>query len=109
MAEKEYIEREKLLTELQEELDFENPIYNEEQNKWFTAGLKCAIRAVKRLRAADVLDVVLCKDCEHSEPIKEDDKMVYKPDTVICGRCYTSNDKRPPDWYCPMGERRKQK
>ena len=39
----EYIEREALLSELQEEIEFETSMYTEEQNKYFNMGLKCAI------------------------------------------------------------------
>lgn len=61
----EYIEREKLLNELQEEIDFETTIYTKEQNKYFNMGLKCAVRDVKSQPTADVVKVVRCKDCKH--------------------------------------------
>ena len=54
----EYIEREALLSELQEEIEFETSMYTEEQNKYFNMGLKCAIRDVKSQPAADVAPVV---------------------------------------------------
>ena len=80
---KEYIERETLLTELQEELDFETNMYTEEQNKWFNIGLKCAIRDVKTLPAADVAPVV------HGKWVKEvsHNGCTYDYDCVcsICG------------------------
>ena len=53
----EYIEREALLSELQEEIEFETSMYTEEQNKYFNMGLKCAIRDVKSQPAADVVEV----------------------------------------------------
>ena len=53
----EYIEREALLSELQEEIEFETSMYTEEQNKYFNMGLKCAIRDVKSQPAADVTEV----------------------------------------------------
>lgn len=53
----EYIEREALLSELQEEIEFETSMYTEEQNKYFNIGLKCAIRDVKSQPAADVAEV----------------------------------------------------
>lgn len=53
----EYIEREALLSELQEEIEFETSMYTEEQNKYFNMGLKCAIRDVKSQSAADVVEV----------------------------------------------------
>lgn len=55
----EYIEREALLSELQEEIEFETSMYTEEQNKYFNIGLKCAIRDVKSQPAADVAEVKL--------------------------------------------------
>lgn len=51
----EYIEREALLSELQEEIDFETSMYTEEQNKYFNMGLKCAVRDVKSQPTADVV------------------------------------------------------
>ena len=53
---KEYIERETLLKDLQEELDFVTPMYAEEQNKYFNMGLKCAVRNIKRQPTVDVVE-----------------------------------------------------
>ena len=53
----EYIEREALVAELQQEVEFETTMYTEEQNKFFNMGLKCAIRDVKSQPAADVVEV----------------------------------------------------
>lgn len=52
-----YIDRDKLLEELQEEIDFESAMYTEEQNKWFKRGLKCAYRDAKNQPSADVVEV----------------------------------------------------
>lgn len=52
-----YIDRDALLAELQEEIDFETSMYTEEQNKYFTMGLKCALRDVKSQPEADVAEV----------------------------------------------------
>ena len=49
-----YIDAEKLLEELQEEIEFKTTMYTEEQNKWFNIGLKCAVRDVKSQPTADV-------------------------------------------------------
>ena len=62
-----YIEREKLLAEIQEEIDFETSMYTEEQNKYFKMGLRCAYRDAKRQPTADVVEVVRCRDCKHNE------------------------------------------
>jgi hypothetical protein len=50
-----YIDADELLKELQEELDFETPMYTEEQNKYFNSGLRCAIRDVKKAPTTDVV------------------------------------------------------
>ena len=70
----EYIEREALLSELQEEIEFETSMYTEEQNKYFNMGLKCAIRDVKSQPAADVTEVVRCKNCKNYELMKSNNK-----------------------------------
>lgn len=59
----EYIEREALLAELEDEIDFVSPFYNAEQNQYFTMGLRCAYRDAQRFPTADVVEVVRCKDC----------------------------------------------
>lgn len=52
-----YIEADKLLEELQEEIDFESAMYTEEQNEWFKRGLKCAFKDAKNQPTADVEEV----------------------------------------------------
>ena len=78
----EYIEREALLSELQEEIEFETSMYTEEQNKYFNMGLKCAIRDVKSQPAADVADV------KRGEWTKDDSDGCFCP---FCG-WYTDYD-----------------
>ena len=53
----EYIEREALLAELEDEIDFASPFYNAEQNRYFTMGLRCAYRDAQRFPTADVVEV----------------------------------------------------
>ena len=55
MAEKEYIERNAVIAELQEEIEFETAMYTAEQNDYFNRGLKCALKDVRRHPAADVV------------------------------------------------------
>ena len=89
----EYIERDALLSELQEEIEFETSMYTEEQNKYFNMGLKCAIRDVKSQPAADVTEVVRCKDCAI-------------PHNRFTG-CPKLNGLIPPeDHFCSFGERK---
>ena len=56
-----YVDADKLLEELQEELEFESLFYTKEQNEWFNKGLKCAVRVVKHQPTADV------KEMKHGE------------------------------------------
>ena len=63
----EYIEREALLAELEDEIDFVSPFYNAEQNQYFTMGLRCAYRDAQRFpTAADVVEVRHGKWIENS-------------------------------------------
>jgi hypothetical protein len=52
-----YIDVDVLLEELEEELAYDTPMYTEEQNKYFTMGLRCAYRDVKKQPTADVVEV----------------------------------------------------
>lgn len=54
----EYIEREALLKEIDEEIEFESPMYTTEQNEYLTKGLKIARKDIKRFPSADVVEVV---------------------------------------------------
>ena len=98
----EYIEREALLAELEDEIDFVIPFYNAEQNQYFTMGLRCAYRDAQRFPAADVVEV------RHGKWIK-----TY-PDNRLdgdyyCSNCYAGVDiatgeETPIDrelYYCP--------
>ena len=88
---KEYIEREALLVELQEELDFETNMYTEEQNKWFNIGLRCVIRDVKTLPAADVKPIV------HGEWIHKNGEMYCS----VCGSEALMDEVYYKSPYCP--------
>lgn len=92
----EYIEREALLLELQEEIEFETSMYTEEQNKYFNMGLKCAIRDVKSQPAADVTEVVRCKNCKNYELMKSNGKHFCNE----FGGFVTEED------FCSRGERK---
>ena len=92
----EYIEREALLAELQEEIDFESPCYNAEQNKYFTMGLRCAYRAAQRFPAADVVEVVRCRDCRY----------LYDPRYDDTGWCDYHEATMELDNFCEDGRKR---
>lgn len=59
----EYIEREALIAELEEELAFDTPMYTDKENKFINRGLMIAIKDVNSIPIADVVEVVRCKDC----------------------------------------------
>ena len=104
-----YIDADKLLEELQEEIEFETTMYTEEQNKWFNIGLKCAVRDVKSQPTADVVEVVRCKDCQYrgdygcpmyyEEDIEWDDDGYTEVDTIIHDLTTDYN-------FCSYGERK---
>ena len=97
-----YIDADKLLEELQEEIDYETNMYTKEENKWFKIGLKCAYRDVEHQPTADVVPVVRCKDCDFF--------INYNPDRTYCeqhsdgwgdNRVYVDEDD-----YCSFGIRK---
>ena len=101
----EYIEREALISKLQEKIEFETSMYTEEQNKYFNMGLKCAIRDVKSQPAADVTEVRRGKWLETQEPLGWCDV-----DCAECSVCHESwiidEDSSIDDYesmwhYCP--------
>ena len=96
-----YIDADKTLEELQEEIDFDTPMYTEEQNKYFEMGLRCAYRDVQKQPTADVVEVVRCKDCAY-----------YREETSYClnPRCSSSfyGHRVKENHYCSYGERREE-
>lgn len=94
----EYIEREALLKEIDEEIEFESPMYTTEQNEYLTKGLKIARKDIKRFPSADVVEVVRCRDCKCYE--------IHKPSVTM--NCERDGRLIPmmPDDYCSYGERR---
>ena len=53
----EYIDREALLEEIDEEIEFESPMYTTEQNEHLTKGLKIARKDIKCFPSADVVEI----------------------------------------------------
>ncbi len=96
-----YVDVDKLLEELQEEIDYETSMYTKEENKWFKIGLKCAYRDVEHQSIADVVPVVRCKDCKNAITVKDDD---FLQDYVWCyyhGDRFISKEN-----YCSFAIRR---
>lgn len=99
-----YIDADALMKELQEEIDFETPMYTEEQNKYFNGGLRCAIRDVKEQPTADVVEVVRCRDCKHSFRYECENDACYK--FTMCHRRDSYSEEVTDDDFCSCGERR---
>ena len=105
-----YIEREALLEEIQEELDFESTMYTEEQNKYITLGLKIAQNDIKRRPAADVVPVVRCGNCRYFQ--SDDNKrpvFCTNPNIAVVELCRPqrlSCPLMPRDGFCSKGEKK---
>lgn len=95
----EYIEREALISELQEEIEFETSMYTEEQNKYFNMGLKCAIRDVKSQPAADVTEVRRGKWLTWEEQFPDRKPTKKNSLGVFCNNCHSHADNMTN--YCP--------
>ena len=98
---KEYIEREAVLNELQEELEFDTPMYTAEQNEYVNRGLKIAVKDIKKAPTADVVEVIRCKDCK-----------TWDIEHISCegfARCINGESGvryRRRDDFCSYGERK---
>ena len=69
----EYIDREKMIADLEEEIEYESGMYTKEQNDFLNKGLRIALKDVKHMQCEDVVPVVRCKDCKHYKKINYDD------------------------------------
>lgn len=59
--------------------------------------------------AADVVEVVRCKDCKHYVPAEDDGEMMCVKDADWCvedGCYYGFTDSHDADWFCADGERK---
>ena len=54
----EYIDREALIAEINEEIEHRTPMYTDEQNDYIEKGLRIARKDIKRFSATDVVKVV---------------------------------------------------
>jgi hypothetical protein len=102
---KEYIEREKLIRHLDDEVEacgdacaICDPI-----TYGTILGLKSAMSYANTLPAADVAEVVRCKDCVYYLPDNKSG-LLHSPCTRIFGMSVCREDS-----FCSYGERRKQK
>ena len=107
-----YIERESLLNEIQEELDYVSPLFGAEESKYIKAGLRRAKKVIEKHPTADVVEVVRCKDCIYA-------KFYERAGGKIGYYCQNNNSTfrygtnwerlyqpvREADDYCSCGER----
>lgn len=94
-----YIDADALLQELQEEIECDTPMYAEEQNQYVNRGLKIAIKDIKHMSTADVVEVVRCKECVHSKSREKCPKL----DIYWCNKwlnIMNAND------FCSYGEKK---
>ena len=61
----------------------------------FKSGIENAVNTIKQMPAADVVEVVRCRECRYRE--KEQPGMVYCPNTV--------GGWVDEDWFCAGGEK----
>ena len=91
----EYIEREALIKKLR---IMPIPKQAGSANTWLdncAAGVNAAIREVASFPAADVVQVLRCKDCKD-----------WGPRTGGVPICWETYEPMPPDGFCSIGERK---
>lgn len=66
--------------------------------------LERAYAEIREMPAADVAEVVRCKDCE----LWDSDPDTYGKDTGPEGKCMKSFERMPADGFCSYGERREE-
>ena len=101
MVEKEYIEREALIEEL--ELQRPDPFEN------FASKVACLmieiiVDVIKAVPSADVVEVVRCKDCEYASYWYGNDNL--KNTTYLCFLAEDEGVKTFADDFCSRGKRR---
>lgn len=107
---KEYIEREAALSFLKDSLRFcKNELDVGEYRKGCIAAIKDDIGNIKHIPAADVVEVVRCKDCKH----RGNDDICPMIKIKMCndGDGYfdeVSEDETFDDGFCSYGERKEE-
>lgn len=58
--------------------------------------------------AADVVEVVRCKDCRHAREMSRREKQLYLKGCVMCSQIDINGEQNPmlPDDFCSYGERK---
>ena len=96
----EYIEREKVLEIAKDEYysDFHKSM----------ADLTSLRELLEDTPAADVVEVVRCKDCKYSRPRNKSEKYIYFEDVLICESCEMADEPCAvlTNDLCSYGERK---
>lgn len=99
MAEKEYIERKSLCEDLKQMAKYQEP--------YKQSTILGVVSTIEGRKAADVVEVVRCKDCVSCRALRRNDRFeALFPE----GRVYCMNYDcgKSPDDFCSEGERREQ-
>ena len=93
----EYIDREALIAEINEEIEHRTSMYTDEQNDYIEKGLRIARKDIKRFSATDVVEVVRCSECKYfGKELKQSKHSCLNYQLPYC----LEND------YCSYGERK---
>lgn len=98
-----YIDAELVLDELKEELEFDTPLYTQEQNQYVTRGIKIAIMDINRTPTADVVEVVRCEKCKHLTIHNSMDLYAFCEKTKYRFRPFQTDTRTH---FCSYGERK---
>lgn len=63
---------------------------------------------IELIPAADVVEVVRCKDCKYSRPKNKSEKNIYFEDVIICESCEMADEPCAvlTNDFCSYGERK---
>lgn len=97
-----YIDAEELIQEVESiiESNEKNLDVNPRTKEVYLLGMKHTLDFVKVTAAADVVEVVRCKDCKYAR-INDN-----HPDKPLIGFMTKMVGSVDPNWYCASGERR---
>lgn len=104
MAKKEYIDKLALLQFLKDEIKQCEDDYGDdyEEDDYYTQAVDSRMTAMRHVKhrvelspAADVVEVVRCKDCQY-----------YLPVSPACGNCFRTTVIQRPKDFCSRGERK---
>ena len=105
----EYIDREALIADIDEEIEHDSKMYTREQNYYIEKGLRIARKDIQSAPAADVVAVVRCKNCSYWDAVKNPQHagkgICCPPNRSLGGYC-TRRGATTEDDYCSQGKRK---